>query len=131
MGLRGKAAPKAAAAPAAAAPAASAEPQAPAIFAALGKRLDANPALAAEVGSIIQVHVAEPASSWLVELVGAPRVSAGESAAAALTVSLRDADLVTLAKGEASLQQLYQRGRVRLDGDVGVARRFTLLSGLA
>lgn len=137
-GLRGQAAAaggKGAAAEAKAAPAsgagAGAEPKAPAIFAALSKRLDENPALAAEVGAVVAVHVAEPASSWIVELVGAPRVAAGEAPAAAVTISLRDDDLAALAKGEATLQQLYQRGRVRLDGDVAVARRFNVLKGLA
>lgn len=135
--LRG-AAPKAAAAPAAA-PAASststAEPKAPAIFAALGKRLAESPGLAQEVGAVVQFHVAEPASSWTVDASGAAaRVEAGQSSAAALTISLRDADLATLtsssSSGGASLQQLYQRGLVRLDGDVAVARRLGLLKGL-
>lgn len=132
-GLRGKAAPKPeteAAVPAAAA-ASTAAPQAALIFAALGKRLTEQPGLAAEVGAVVQFHLTDPASSWTVDLSGStPRVEAGQSSAAAVTLSLRDADLASLAGG-ATLQQLYQRGQVRLDGDVGVARRFTLLKGLA
>jgi (3R)-3-hydroxyacyl-CoA dehydrogenase / 3a,7a,12a-trihydroxy-5b-cholest-24-enoyl-CoA hydratase / enoyl-CoA hydratase 2 len=137
--LRG-AAPKAAGAPAvapaAASSSASAEPKAPAIFAALGKRLADNPGLVQEVGAVVQFHVAEPASSWTVDASGASaRVEAGQSPAAALTISLRDQDLATLttsspAAGGVTLQQLYQRGLVRLDGDVAVARRLGLLKGL-
>jgi (3R)-3-hydroxyacyl-CoA dehydrogenase / 3a,7a,12a-trihydroxy-5b-cholest-24-enoyl-CoA hydratase / enoyl-CoA hydratase 2 len=133
-GLRGKAAPKGeakAVAPAAASSSASSAPRAAAIFAALGKRLAEQPGLAAEVGAVVQFHLTDPASSWTVDLSGAtPRVEAGQSPAAAVTLSLRDAELAALAAGT-TLQQLYQRGQVRLDGDVSVARRFTLLKGLA
>jgi 3-hydroxyacyl-CoA dehydrogenase/3a,7a,12a-trihydroxy-5b-cholest-24-enoyl-CoA hydratase len=106
-------------------------PQAAAIFAALGKRLAEQPDLAAQVGAVVQFHLTDPASSWTVDLTSAPPcVEAGQSSAAAVTLSLRDADLAALASGS-TLQQLYQRGLVRLDGDVAAARRFTLLRGLA
>ncbi len=111
---------------------ASAEPKAPAIFAALTRRLAESPALGAEVGAVVQFHLTDPASSWTLDGAGAaPRIEQGQSSTAAVTLSLRDADLAALASGAATLQQLYQRGLVRLDGDVAVAHRLGLLKGLA
>jgi (3R)-3-hydroxyacyl-CoA dehydrogenase / 3a,7a,12a-trihydroxy-5b-cholest-24-enoyl-CoA hydratase / enoyl-CoA hydratase 2 len=115
--LRGAAPAAASAAPVSATPAATpASAQAAAIFAALGKRLAANPGLGAELGAVVQFRVTEPAASWMV---------------AAATLTLRDADLAALAGGSVTVKQLYQRGLLRVDGDVALAHRLGIMKGLA
>jgi 3-hydroxyacyl-CoA dehydrogenase/3a,7a,12a-trihydroxy-5b-cholest-24-enoyl-CoA hydratase len=123
--LRGGAAPAAtAAAPPSAAPARPADPQAPKIFAALARRLAENPGLKQEVRATVQFQVKDPDTSQTVELGGAdPRkVDA--------VCTLCDADLAALASGKASPRQLFQQGKLRIDGDISVGHRLGFLKGL-
>ncbi|MBS2019305.1 MAG: SDR family NAD(P)-dependent oxidoreductase [Deltaproteobacteria bacterium] len=115
-----------AAAPVAAASSGAGGAQAPAIFAALAKRVAESPALAKEVGAVVQFVVKDPAAAWVLD--GAT-VKEGK-ATAALTLTMTDEDLGVLAKGDESLQALYQQGKIRADGDVLVAHRLGLLKKL-
>lgn len=126
-------APAKAAAPASAAGTAGPAPavvHAPGIFERLSARLRDNPALAGELGAAVTFVVSGQA--WTADLrKGAGTVTAGKSADATTTFTLSDDDLVVLVKGEESPQQLHQKGRLRIDGDVRVAHRLGLLKGLA
>ncbi len=117
-----------AAAPAggAAASAASKPSQAPAIVKALGERLAKTPNLATEVGAKVALVVGD--SAWLLDLTGGGKITEGKSAADT-TLTLSDDDLVALAKGE-SLRDLYQHGRVRIDGNTRVAHKLNFWKGL-
>ena len=102
-----------------------------AIFAALGKRLAEKPGLADEVNATIAFVVREPASAWAVSLVsGSVSVTAGASHADT-TLTVADEDLAVLCRGESTARELYLRGKLRVDGDVGVAHRLGFLKGLA
>jgi 3-hydroxyacyl-CoA dehydrogenase/3a,7a,12a-trihydroxy-5b-cholest-24-enoyl-CoA hydratase len=123
---------------AASAPAAAATPKAggsgdacaPKVFAALQKRLSENAALAGDVQAVIQFVVREPDAAWTVSLKsGATSVAEGK-AKADTTLTLADGDLLTLCRGEQTAQQLFQRGKLRVDGDVRVAHRLGFLSKL-
>jgi 3-hydroxyacyl-CoA dehydrogenase/3a,7a,12a-trihydroxy-5b-cholest-24-enoyl-CoA hydratase len=46
-------------------------------------------------------------------------------------LTLADADLAALCRGEVRAQTLYQHGKMRVDGDVTVAHRLGFLKGLA
>ncbi len=123
----GAAAPAAAAKPAKA----SSAPQAPAIVAALEKRLAANPALAGDVNAVIELRIADPDAAFTLHLRGKPRIEQGLSSGQADTIlTIADADLVALAKGDATAQQLFQRGKLRVDGDVKVAHRLGFMNKL-
>jgi 3-hydroxyacyl-CoA dehydrogenase/3a,7a,12a-trihydroxy-5b-cholest-24-enoyl-CoA hydratase len=117
---------------AASAPAASAAPaggKAAALFDALGARLAKEPGLAAEVGAVVRFDV----GGTLFTLDGKaspPTLTKGGAAAADTTLHLADEDLAALASGS-SLRDLYQHGRVRIDGDVRPAHRLAILKGLA
>jgi (3R)-3-hydroxyacyl-CoA dehydrogenase / 3a,7a,12a-trihydroxy-5b-cholest-24-enoyl-CoA hydratase / enoyl-CoA hydratase 2 len=124
--LRGGA-PAAVGAPAAApakAPEAAKDPQAPKIFAALAKRVAENPGLRQEVRATVRFDVKDAETSQTVELGGAdPRkVDA--------VCTLGDADLAALASGKASARQLFQQGKLRIDGDLSVGHRLGFLKGL-
>lgn len=127
--LRGSAAPAAAstssgaaAAPAAAAP--TSEPQAPKIFAALTKRLADNPGLKQEVRATVKLDVKDPAASQTLELGGA------DPSKVDATLTISDADLASLASGKATARQLFQQGKLRIDGDVSVGHRLGFFKGL-
>lgn len=121
-GAGAKAAPAAAAAPASAPKAA----QSDALFAALADRLKAAPAGAK---GVFQFVVKDAGSQWQVDFSGSqPQVTRGASDKAAITLTINDADLMALAAGKRELRDLYQRGDLRVDGDVTLARHLDFLA---
>jgi 3-hydroxyacyl-CoA dehydrogenase/3a,7a,12a-trihydroxy-5b-cholest-24-enoyl-CoA hydratase len=113
-----------AAAAAPAAPAAPADPQAPKIFAALAKRLADHPALKDEVRATVKFDVKDAKVSETLALGGA------DPSKADAVCTINDADLAALATGNATPQQLYQQGKLRIDGDVSIGRRLGFLKNL-
>ena len=93
---------------------------------ALAERLAKTPNLAKEVGAKVAIVVGDAA--WLLDLTGGGAVTEGKAAADA-TLTLSDDDLVALAKGE-TLRELYQHGRVRIDGNTRVAHKLNFWKGL-
>jgi 3-hydroxyacyl-CoA dehydrogenase/3a,7a,12a-trihydroxy-5b-cholest-24-enoyl-CoA hydratase len=121
-------------APTAAAPAASSAPaaaaSAPAVFTALGERLGKNPSLAKEVGAVIQFNVTNPKGSWVVDLTGAGAVREGTEATAGTALRIDDAELAALCKDPGRARDLYQHGKLRVDGDVRIASKLGFLKDL-
>ena len=107
--------------PAAAAPKASTEAHAPKIFAALAKRLAENPQLAHEVRATVKFVVEGHEQTFALGGKDPKVVDA--------TFTLGDADFTALAKG-ANARQLFQHGKLRVDGDIAVAHRLGILKGL-
>ncbi len=119
-----------ASASAASAPATAKTSQAKAIFGALAERLAKEPKLASDVNALVAFKVTEPESAWVVDLANEPgSVKEGTADKATTTICLAEEDLVALVKGE-SPKDLFQRGRLRVDGDVRVAQKLGLLKGL-
>jgi 3-hydroxyacyl-CoA dehydrogenase/3a,7a,12a-trihydroxy-5b-cholest-24-enoyl-CoA hydratase len=107
------------------------EPLAPKLFEALGKRLQEQPSLADEVGAVLQFCVRDPDSKWVVDLkTQPPALKAGETDRATTTIVIDDADLVELSSGDTTTQSLFQRGKLRIDGDMQPAHRLNFLKGL-
>ena len=77
-------------------------------------------------------HVAAKASdcTWPVRATTPGAVREGRDPTAAATLTLDDEALVALTRGEATAQQLYQKGQLRVDGEVRLAQRLGLLKGL-
>jgi 3-hydroxyacyl-CoA dehydrogenase/3a,7a,12a-trihydroxy-5b-cholest-24-enoyl-CoA hydratase len=122
---KGAAAKPAAAAPAATPATVGGSANAARIFEALGKRLAENKSLGAELGGTLQFVVG--GKGWIVSASG---VTEGTDAKATTTLTLEDAALVALAKtGDA--RDLYQRGELRVDGDVRGAHKLGIFKGLA
>ncbi|MBX3246644.1 MAG: SDR family NAD(P)-dependent oxidoreductase [Myxococcales bacterium] len=69
----------------------------------------------------IQIRVTDPDGAWLVDL-DAGAVKPGTYEGASTVITLSDVDLAAVASGEASAADLYQRGKLRVDGEVGPAR---------
>ncbi|MGZ3448072.1 MAG: SDR family NAD(P)-dependent oxidoreductase [Polyangiales bacterium] len=110
--------------------AASAGAQAKTVFDALAKKIAANAGLVKEVSAVVQFKIKSPDAAYVVDLAnGSGSVKEGTTdAKTVLTIS--DEDLGELAKGAASVQSLYQQGKLRVDGDVGPAHRLGFMSKL-
>ncbi|MFT3773408.1 MAG: SDR family NAD(P)-dependent oxidoreductase [Minicystis sp.] len=116
---------------AAAAPAAGKEAKAPGIFKALGERIAKSPGLVAEVAAVIQFVVKEPAGAWTVDSAsGAGSVKEGRAENATTTITIAEEDLVALAKG-GSAYDLFQHGKLRVDGDMRPAHKLAFMKDLA
>ena len=77
---------------------------------------------------MIQFKVTSPESEWVVDLKrGAGRVSKGADPAASVTLTLAESELEGLFEGSATPADLYQRGKLRVDGDVRVAHKLSVL----
>jgi NAD(P)-dependent dehydrogenase (short-subunit alcohol dehydrogenase family)/acyl dehydratase/predicted lipid carrier protein YhbT len=104
---------------------------APVVFKALKERLAKSPELATEVGALLQFKVTSPESAWVVDLRAAPgSVSEGTQAGATATLTLADEDLLALAKGTVAARELFQRSKLRVDGEVRAAHRLGFLKNL-
>jgi 3-hydroxyacyl-CoA dehydrogenase/3a,7a,12a-trihydroxy-5b-cholest-24-enoyl-CoA hydratase len=107
------------------------EPIAPKLFEALSKRLQEQPSLADEVGAVLQFYVRDPDSKWVVDLKNRPpALKTGETDGATTIIMIADADLAELSSGEKTTQSLFQRGKLRIDGDMRPAHRLNFLKGL-
>ncbi len=115
---------------ASAAPTAKADPKAPALMKSLGERLGKSPALAREVGTVIQLDVANPEGHWVLDLTGHGAVREGSDPKAATRLRIDDADLVALSKDPGQVRDFFQRGKLRVDGDVGPAHKLGFLKDL-
>ncbi len=104
--------------------------QAPAVFAALAKRLGDNAELAAEVQATINFVVKDPDAAWTVNLRDGASVTEGASDNADTTITITDEELGALAGADGNLRAFYQKGRMRIDGDVAAAGRLTFIKGL-
>ena len=101
------------------------------IFAALRKRLAVPKAADGCKRAVLHVRVKDPEASWLVDLSGrTPKIEQGATAQASAVFGIDDADLVALVQGEAQVRDLYQRGKLRVDGDVKLAHELRLLHEL-
>ncbi len=96
----------------------------PAIFAALRNKLAKAPA---DLAGVVQFNVKNPDKSFFFD---AKTVSEGAAPNAAVTVRLDEDDLVALVKGQATTQDLYMRGKLRVDGDARVAHKLGFLQNL-
>jgi 3-hydroxyacyl-CoA dehydrogenase/3a,7a,12a-trihydroxy-5b-cholest-24-enoyl-CoA hydratase len=103
---------------------------APGIFKALAERLAKTPGLAREVGAVLQFNVTNPAASFVVDMTGSGAVREGTEAKAATALRIDDADLAALTKDPSKSQDLYQHGKLRVDGDVRLAHKLGFLKDL-
>jgi 3-hydroxyacyl-CoA dehydrogenase/3a,7a,12a-trihydroxy-5b-cholest-24-enoyl-CoA hydratase len=102
------------------------------IFDKLGERIAKDAGIAAEVQAVLQFRLTDPDAAFLVDLSeGSGSVKPGTRQDADATFTLSDEDLEALVKGEADPKDLYQRGALRVDGDVRLAQRLGFLKGLA
>jgi 3-hydroxyacyl-CoA dehydrogenase/3a,7a,12a-trihydroxy-5b-cholest-24-enoyl-CoA hydratase len=107
------------------------EPLAGKVQAALAKKLGAEPGAFGKGDARVTVRITEPDHAFGVEVKGGKAsVVSGAIDGATTTMTIKDALLGALARGEKSAQSLYQHGELRVDGDVAPAHRFDVIRGL-
>jgi 3-hydroxyacyl-CoA dehydrogenase/3a,7a,12a-trihydroxy-5b-cholest-24-enoyl-CoA hydratase len=95
------------------------------------ERFAKKPGLAKEVGAVVQFDVKNPDRSWVVDLTGAGAVREGTDAKATTVLRISDGDLTTICRDPGAARDLYQQGKLRVDGDVRVAHKLGFLKDLA
>ena len=123
---------RASGAPAAATAAAPAkQASAPAIFKALAERIANEPGIAAEIGAVVGFELTDPEAHWVLDLSKSPpTLKEGKPENAKAVFALSDEVLGELARG-ASARELYQQGKIRVDGEVRLAHHLGFLKGLS
>ena len=106
------------------------EPMAPKVFAALTAIVAKEPERVGDVKANICVKVSDPDGIWALGFKEGAEVKEGSMDHVDATLSIAEDDLVALVKGEASAEDLFQRGKLRVDGDVLIAHRLGFLAGL-
>jgi len=105
--------------------------QAKAIFDALAKRVAGTASFVKETAAVIQFKIKSPDAAYVVDLkTGAGSVKEGTITDATTTLTISDDDLAELAKGAVDARELFQQGKLRVDGDITVAHRLGFLKKL-
>ncbi|NUO51593.1 MAG: ethanolamine permease, partial [Polyangiaceae bacterium] len=105
--------------------------RAPEIMKALGERLTKEPALAKELGGTVAIKVG--GDVWTIDdkgTIGHASVGGADLASAKAVLTMSDEDFAEVAK-TGDLRGGFQRGKVRIDGDIRYAQRLGFLKGLA
>jgi putative sterol carrier protein len=97
----------------------------------IGAKISKDPSVAANFGAIYKfVLEGADGGTWVVNLKDAAGAQEGDGAADC-TISLSGQDFVDLVEGRANGQQLYFQGRLRIDGNLGLALKLQNLADLA
>jgi predicted lipid carrier protein YhbT len=97
----------------------------------LGAKISKDPAVAANFGAIYKfILEGDGGGTWIVNMKDAPGARAGDGAADC-TITLGSHDFVELVEGRANGQQLYFQGKLRIDGNLGLALKLQNLADLA
>ena len=97
----------------------------------IGTNISSNPGVASNFGAVYKfVLDGADGGTWLVNLKDAPGASSGDGPSDC-TISLSASDFVDLVEGRANGQQLYFQGKLRIDGNLGIALKLQNLADLA
>ncbi|HTV23279.1 MAG TPA: SCP2 sterol-binding domain-containing protein [Polyangiaceae bacterium] len=97
----------------------------------IGSKIAGNPGVASNFGAIYKfVLDGADGGTWLVNLKDAPGARTGDGPCDC-TISLSAKDFVDLLEGRANGQQLYFQGKLRIDGNLGLALKLQNLADLA
>lgn len=97
----------------------------------LPERLQRKPDVAAKIDAVYQFNISGPeGGAWIVDCT-APggKISAGTSPAARCTVSATDKDFLGIISGKLNPQMAFMSGKLKIQGDIGLAMKLQLLIG--
>jgi putative sterol carrier protein len=97
----------------------------------LGAKISQDPSVTANFGAIYKfVLDGDGGGNWIVNLKDAAGAREGDGEADC-TISLGASDFVDLVEGRANGQQLYFQGKLRIEGNFGLALKLQNLADLA
>lgn len=97
----------------------------------IGAKISGDTSVAANFGAVYKfVLEGDGGGTWIVNLKDAPGARAGDGPSDC-TISLAATDFVDLVQGRANGQQLYFQGKLRIDGNLGLALKLQNLADLA
>ena len=93
-------------------------------------RIESQPEAARQIGATYKFMLAgEGGGTWVMNLQEDVKVEEGDGEAQC-TIKMQGSDFVDLLEGRASAQQLFFSGRLRIEGDMGLAMRLQKLTEL-
>jgi (3R)-3-hydroxyacyl-CoA dehydrogenase / 3a,7a,12a-trihydroxy-5b-cholest-24-enoyl-CoA hydratase / enoyl-CoA hydratase 2 len=108
--------------------AASAGPVAADIFAAIADFLAANSDIGAQVQTVFQILLREPAAEWVLDLKsGQGEVLQGVAPSPDATLELAESDWIALCTGAADANQLFITGKLHVAGNIKAAQKLGFL----
>ena len=94
-------------------------------------RLRSKPDLVGKINAVYQFNITGPGGGqWAVDCVtpgGA--VTAGSSAAAKCTVTASEGDFLNIVNGKLNAQMAFMMGKLKIQGDMGLALKLAQLLG--
>ena len=87
------------------------------------KKLAEHPELSAKIGAAVAIELTgEGGGRWLIDFTKSPAsYGPNAKAAAATTVSISTSDFVKISAGELNPQMAFFTGRIKVDGNLGLA----------
>ena len=83
-----------------------------------------DPAKAKSINAIYQFTVTGPnGGDWTINLKDAPGVTAGKAEKPGCTVTVGDADFVSIVEGKLNAQQAFMSGKLKIAGDMSLAMK--------
>jgi putative sterol carrier protein len=90
-------------------------------------KVESNPDQARQIGALYKfVLDGEGGGTWLMDLRDEPKVTEGEGDAQC-TIKMAGSDFVDMIEGRAAGQQLFFGGKLRIEGDMGLAMKLQKL----
>jgi len=91
-------------------------------------KIETNKDAAAQIGAVYKfVLDGDGGGTWVMNLKDAPGVSEGDGPAAC-TIKMAASDYVDMLEGRANGQQLFFSGKLKIEGDMGLAMKLQKLT---
>ncbi|MEZ4372145.1 MAG: SCP2 sterol-binding domain-containing protein [Polyangiaceae bacterium] len=88
-----------------------------------GEKIGANKEKASEIGATYKFVLAgDGGGTWIINLKDNPGVTEGEGDAMC-TIKMEASDYVDMVEGKANGQQLFFTGKLKIEGDMGLAMK--------
>jgi putative sterol carrier protein len=100
------------------------------LFERIGQKVTGRSELLTSVGAVYRfILEGDGGGTWLVDLKSGPAVTSGDGPAAC-TVRMASTDFVDLFEGRANGQALFFTGKLKVEGDMGLALKLKSLTSI-